>query len=54
MAVIGAIAIATDHTDGRPWAASPRDRSGTARNGSLLDLDGRVVGDECSLAQLRL
>ena len=53
-AVIGATATPIDHTDGRPWAASPRDRSGTARNGSLLDLDGRVVGDECSLAQLRL
>jgi hypothetical protein len=46
MAVIGAIAIATDHTDGRPWAASPLVQSGTVRKGSLVNLDERVAEDE--------
>jgi hypothetical protein len=42
----GATAIATGPTTGRPSAASPLVQSGTARNGSLVNLDDRVVEDE--------
>jgi hypothetical protein len=44
MATITGIAIATDLAV--PWVAFKPVLSGIARNGSLLDLDGKVVGDE--------
>src|SRR4029078_2581763 len=46
VAATGVIATTTGRTTGTPSAASPLVQRGTARNGSLLNLDGQVVEDE--------